>query len=70
MRIFLTRCSPDLRINGRNLTVKLKSPINNFFKEVRTCPGVGLAEAIAYQPVNQMDPGSNPTRGNRLKSDP
>ena len=32
--------------------------------------GVGLAERIAYKPVNQVDPGSNPTRGNRLKSNP
>ena len=24
--------------------------------------GVGLAERLAYQPANQVDPGSNPTR--------
>ena len=32
--------------------------------------GVGLSEGIACQPTNQIDPSSNPTRGNRLKSDP
>ena len=32
--------------------------------------GVGLADGLAYQPANQVGPGSNPTRGNRLKSDP
>ena len=31
---------------------------------------VGLAEMIAYNPDNQVNLGSNPTRGNRLKSDP
>ena len=32
--------------------------------------GVRLAEARAYKPANQVDPGSIPTRGNLLKSNP
>ena len=32
--------------------------------------GTGLVEGIAFKPANQVDPGSNPTRGIRLKSDP
>ena len=38
--------------------------------QIRSTRGVGLAERIAYKPVNQGDPGSNPTRGTWLKSDP
>ena len=56
----MPRAKPPTPGQGKKMKVKVK--INN--KQ-----GVGLAEGIACQPVDQVDPGSNPTRGDRLESD-